>query len=116
MEEDEPLIEEEDEPTSEFVDGIELIFGRGKSGYKDVYPHRKGWQAKVTVEGKGTCSLGIFKDKKKAAIAVAKAKAAGLWRLPTPDKTRAKPGCGGACRSCAYTSQIPFGRLLTAVV
>jgi hypothetical protein len=96
MQEGEPPIEEEEEPTSEIVDGHELIIGRGKSGYKDVYPHRKGWQAKVSVEGKGVCSLGIFKDKKKAAIAVAKAKVAGLWRLPTPDKTRAKPGCGGA--------------------
>ena len=96
MEEGEPPIEEEDEPTSEVVDGLELIFGRGQSGYKDVYPHRKGWQAKVTVEDKGVCSLGIFKDKKKAAKAVAKAKAAGLYLLPSPDKTRAKPGCGGA--------------------
>ena len=42
------------EPTSEIVDGLELIFGRGTSGYKDVYPHRKGWQAKVTVEDKGS--------------------------------------------------------------
>ena len=89
-------IEEEQEPTSEFFDGHELILGRGRSGYKDVHPHRKGWQAKVYVEGKGVCSLGIFKDKKKAAKAVAKAKAAGLYLLPSPDKTRAKPGCGGA--------------------
>ena len=35
-------------PTSEFVDDLELIFGRGRSGYKvfvdilDVYPHRDG--------------------------------------------------------------------------
>ena len=103
MQEGEPPIEEEEEPTSEIVDGHELIIGRGKSGYKDVYLHRKGWQAKVSVEGKGVCSLGIFKDKKKAAIAVAKAKVAGLWRLPTPDKTQAKPGCGGASQPCAFT-------------
>ena len=97
MEEDAPPIEEE-EPTSEFVGGLELIFGRGKSGYKDVYPHRKGWQAKVTVEDKGVCSLGVFKDKKHAAIAVARAKSRGLFLLPSPDKTRAKPGFGGACK------------------
>ena len=89
-------IEEKEEPTSEFVDGLELIFGRGKSGYKDVYPHRKGWQAKVAVEDKGVCSLGIFKDKRRAAIAVARAKARGLYLLHSPDKTRAKPGFGGA--------------------
>ena len=88
----------EDEPTSEHVDGLELIFGRGKSGYKDVYPHRKGWQAKVTVEDKGVCSLGVFKDKKQAAIAVARAKLRGLHLLDSPDKTRAKPGFGGACK------------------
>ena len=69
MEEGEPPIEEEEEPTSEFVAGLELFFGRGKSGYKDVYPHRKGWQAKVSVEDKGVCSLGIFKTAKQAAIA-----------------------------------------------
>jgi hypothetical protein len=97
MEEEGALpIEEEEEPTSEFVDGLELIFGRGKSGYKDVYPHRKGWQAKVAVEDKGVCSLGIFKDKRRAAIAVARAKARGLYLLHSPDKTRAKPGFGGA--------------------
>ena len=90
-----------DEPTSEHVDGLELIFGRGKSGYKDVYPHRKGWQAKVTVEDKGMCSLGIFKDKRHAAIAVARARARGLFLLRSPDKTRAKPGCGGAHKSGA---------------
>ena len=36
-----------DEPTSELVDGLKIILGRGKSGYKDVYPHRDGWQVKV---------------------------------------------------------------------
>ena len=87
MEEGEPPIEEEDEPTSEVVDGLVLIFGRGKSGYKDVYPHRKGWQAKVTVEDKGVCSLGTFKDPKQAAIAVARSKSRGLWLLKSPDKT-----------------------------
>ena len=92
MEEDPPPIEEEEEPTSEFVGDLELVFGRGKSGYKDVYPYRKGWQAKVTVEDKSACSLGVFKDKKQAAIAVARAKTAGLHLLPTPDKTCAKPG------------------------
>ena len=61
MEEGEPPNEEEEEPRSEIVSGLELFFGRGKSGYKDVYPHRKGWQAKVSVEDKGVCSLGIFK-------------------------------------------------------
>ena len=97
MEEENALpIEEEEELTSEFVDDLELIFGRGKSGYKDVYPHRKGWQAKVAVEDKGVCSLGIFKDKRRAAIAVARAKARGLYLLHSPDKTRAKPGFGGA--------------------
>jgi hypothetical protein len=99
---DDPPIEEEEEPTSEFVlDGLELIFGRGRSGYKDVYPHRKGWQAKVTVEDKGVCSLGIFKNKKLAAIAVARARSKGLCLLLSPDKTRAKPGCGSACQSRA---------------
>ena len=97
MEEEGALpIEEEEELTSEFVDGLELIFGRGKSSYKDVYPHRKGWQAKVAVEDKGVCSLGIFKDKRRAAIAVARAKARGLYLLHSPEKTRAKPGFGGA--------------------
>ena len=84
VEERESPIEEE-EPTSEcseFVDGLELIFGRGRSGYKDVYPHRDGWQAKITVEDKGVCSLGIFKEKKRAALAVARAKARGLHLLP----------------------------------
>ena len=89
-------IEEDEEPTSEVVNGLELTFGRGKSGYKDVYPHRKGWQAKVAVEDKGVCCLGIFKDKRRAAIAVARAKARGLYLLNSPDKTRAKPGFGGA--------------------
>ena len=96
MQEGDLPIEDEGEPTSEFVNGLELFFGRGKSGYKDVYPHRKGWQAKVSVEDKGVCSLGIFKDKKQAAIAVAQARAEGLCLLPTPDKTRAKPGFGSA--------------------
>ena len=93
--------QDESEPTSEFVDGLELIFGRGKSGYKDVYPHRKGWQAKVTVEDKGVCSLGVFKQEKQAALAVARAKSRGLHLLRSPDRTRAKPGCGGACQSRA---------------
>ena len=92
------------EPTSEIVDGLELIFGRGTSGYKDVYPHRKGWQAKVTVEDKGVCSLGIFKDKKQAAIAVARAKLRGLHLLNSPDNTRAKPGFGGACKPAPAAS------------
>ena len=104
--------EDGQEPTSELVGEHELIFGRGRSGYKDVYRHRKGWQAKVFVEGKGVCSLGAFKDKKKKAIAVAKAKAAGLYLLDTPDKTRAKPGCGGVCQSCACPSQIPVDAFL----
>lgn len=45
---------------SEIVDGLdELFFGRVKSGYKDVYPHRKGWQARVSVEDKqGHMQLG----------------------------------------------------------
>ena len=94
-----PIEDEEEEPTSEFVGDLELIFGRGKSGYKDVYPHRKGWQAKITVEDKGVCSLGTFKNVKNAAIAAAKARAAGLYLLPSPDRTRAKPGCGGVCHS-----------------
>ena len=96
MEEGEPPNEEVEEPTSEFVGDLELIFGRGKSGFKDIYPHRKGWQAKVTVEDKGVCSLGVFKTPKQAAIAVARAKARGLHLLNSPDKTRAKPGFGGA--------------------
>ena len=96
MEEGEPPNEEEEEPTSEFVDGLELFYGRGKSGYKDVYPHRKGWQAKVSVEDKGACSLGTFKTAKQAAIAVAQARKNGFHMLPSPDKTRAKPGFGGA--------------------
>ena len=41
MEDAPPIEDEDEEPTSEHVDGLELIFGRGKSGYKDVYPHRK---------------------------------------------------------------------------
>ena len=45
-----PPNEEDEVPTNEVVDGLELIFGRVKSGYKDVYPHRKGWQAKITLE------------------------------------------------------------------
>ena len=106
--------DEADEPTSELVDGLELIFGRGKSGYKDVYPHRKGWQAKITVEDKGVCSLGIFKTAKQAAIAVARAKARGLCLLPSPDKTRAKPGCGGACQSRASHAKIPLHVIFTA--
>ena len=107
MEDAPPIEDEDEEPTSEHVDGLELIFGRGRSGYKDVYPHRKGWQAKVFVEDKGVCSLGIFKDKKQAAIAVARAKAAGLYLLPSPDKTRAKPGCGSAQKSRALLAN-PF--------
>jgi hypothetical protein len=93
--------QDETEPTSEIVDGLELIFGRGKSGYKDVYPHRNGWQAKVAVEDKGVCSLGTFKDKKKAAIAVARAKLRGLHLLNSPDRNRAKPGFGGVCKPAA---------------
>ena len=110
--EGDPPMDEADEPTGEFVDGLELIAGRGRSGYKDVYPHRDGWQAKITVEDKGVCSLGIFKDKKRAALAVARAKSRGLYLLPSPDKTRAKPGCGGECQSCA--SPHPFALHLTA--
>ena len=105
---DEP-IEEEEEPTSEWVGGLELIFGRSRSGYKDVYPHRKKWQAKVFVEGKGVCSLGIFKSPRQAAIKVAQAKAAGLYLLPSPDKTRAKPGCGGVSFCCRN----PFDSLIS---
>ena len=97
MEEGEsPIEKEEGEKTSELFEGLELIYGRGKSGYKDVYPHRKGCQAKITVEDKGMCSLGIFKEKRNAAVAVARAKARGLHLLNSPDKTRAKPGFGGA--------------------
>ena len=114
MEEGEPPNEEEEEPTSEFVGDLELIFGRGKSGYKDIYPHRKGWQAKVTVEDKGVCSLGVFKTPKQAAIAVARAKARGLHLLNSPDKTRAKPGFGGARKPGASLCQHPFTSSLTA--
>ena len=39
MEDAPPIEDEDEEPTSEHVDGLELIFGRGRSGYKDVYPH-----------------------------------------------------------------------------
>ena len=106
-EEGEPPNEEEEEPTSEFVDGLELFYGRGKSGYKDVYPHRKGWQAKVTVEEKGVCSLGIFKTVKKAAIAVARRRAEGFYLLRSPDKTRAKPGFGSAHKYPGLAYQIP---------
>ena len=114
-EEGEVPVEEEGEATSELFDGLELIFGRGKSGYKDVYPHRKGWQAKVTVEDKGVCSLGIFKDKRHAAIAVARARARGLYLLHSPDKTRAKPGFGGAHKpgaSFANPFTIAFSHVL----
>ena len=107
MEVGEPPHEEEEELTSEFVGGLELIFGRGRSGYKDVFPHRKGWQAKVFVEDKGVCSLGIFKHKKQAAIAVARAKAAGLYLLRSPDNTRAKPGCGSTHKPRALLAN-PF--------
>lgn len=107
MEEGEPPIEEEEEPTSEFVAGLKLFFGRGKSGYKDVYPHRKGWQAKVSVEDKGVCSLGIFKNAKQAAIAVAQARAEGLHLLPSPDKTRAKPGFGSAHKYPGLACLVP---------
>ena len=107
MEEGEPPNEEVEEPTSEFVGDLELIFGRGKSGFKDIYPHRKGWQAKVTVEDKGVCSLGVFKTPKQAAIAVARAKARGLHLLNSPDKTRAKPGFGGAARKPGACLALP---------
>ena len=114
MEEGEsPIEEEEGEKTSELFEGLELIYGRGKSGYKDVYPHRKGWQAKVTVEDKGVCSLGVFKTPKQAAIAVARAKARGLHLLNSPDKTRAKPGFGGARKPGASLCQNPFTSSLT---
>ena len=104
-----PPIEEEEESTGEFIDGLELFFGRGKSGYKDVYPHRKGWQAKVSVEDKGVCSLGIFKTVKKAAIAVAQRRAEGfyMYLLRSPDKTRAKPGFGSAHKYPGLACQIP---------
>ena len=107
---------EQGEATSEHFGGLELIFGRGKSGYKDVYPHRKGWQAKVTVEDKGVCSLGIFKDKRQAAIAVARARARGLYLLRSPDKTRAKPGFGGAREPGASFAKSFHDRLLSHVL
>lgn len=41
--------------------------GRGaKSGYKGVYPSRKGWQVRIRTGGKFT-HLGYFRDKEEAA-------------------------------------------------
>ena len=68
----------------------ELIFGRGKSGYKDVYPHRKGWQAKITVEDKGVC-LGL-------AAALLAATAFGVYALGFSDVDTVK--CVGLV--CAF--------------
>ena len=62
MEEDPPPIEEEEEPTSEFVGDLELVFGRGKSGYKDVYPLPvpKGVAGKGHRRGQERLQLGRF--------------------------------------------------------
>ena len=121
MEEGEPPNEEEEEPTSEFVGDLELIFGRGKSGFKDIYPHRKGWQAKVTVEDKGVCSLGVFKTSKQAAIKAANfsGERPGSELLPQVPARRARRGekpsrnrWGGRCLTawCTVTRQFPRSR------
>jgi hypothetical protein len=77
---------------------------KNKSGYKDVYPvHRKKrpWQAKVWDESRRThVSLGSFATEQEAAVAVAVARADGIENLPSPDKSRAARGSGGAPAIC----------------
>ena len=64
----------------------DLILKSGnKSKYKDVYPVRRKWQAKVWVAAKERhVHLGFFDSATEAAVEVAKARADGLENLPSP--------------------------------
>ena len=60
------------------------------------------------VEDKGVCSLGIFKDKEKAAITVARVKAKRAVAAADTGKTCAKAGCAGGVPIPPLACQIPF--------
>ena len=88
-----------------------------KSGYKDVYPlqrKKRPWQAKVWDAARQShVSLGSFGTPREAAVAVATARTTGLENLPSPDKSRAARGSGGAhpphsrCPSSCLSLLIP---------
>ena len=72
-----------------------LFSSDNKSGYRDVYflKHRKKkpWQAKVWRPwAKDHLSLGCFRTPREAAVAVAVARAEGLERQTSPNKSRAE--------------------------
>jgi hypothetical protein len=99
--EDPPIEKAVASPGVETFGVHELVLNlENKSGYKDVYgvPRKKRpWQAKVWDESRGThICLGSFATEREAAVAVAVARAGGIENLPSPDKSRASRGSGGA--------------------
>ena len=85
----------------EIFGNLELILNASnKSGYKDVYPlqrKKRPWQAKGWDAARQShVSLGSFGTPREAAVAVATARTTGLENLPSPDKSRAARGSGGA--------------------
>lgn len=83
-----------------------------KSGYKEVYPvqrKKRPWQAKVWDESRKThLCLGTFATPREAAVAVAVARSGGIENLPSPDKSRAARGSGGAPHIPAALSSHAF--------
>ena len=93
-----------------------MLNAKNKSGYKDVYPvqrKKRPWQAKVWDESRKThVCLGSFATPQEAAVAVATARAGGIENLPSPDKSRAERGSGGAPRIRAATPLVAHSSLI----
>ena len=79
--------------TALFDKALPLLVRPNKSGFRDVFPVVKKWQAKVYVRPKVQRNLGLYETKEEAAVQV-------LFYLfngvppPTPDKNRNKRGMG----------------------